>query len=84
MWQVEPPRPKAADADYYEKRAVEEDAAVRNAGSKVARQRHEELAMMYRFRAQVARGEWPPKVEEAPAPAEEAATDEKAETTIWL
>ena len=39
------------DAIYFGRRAVEEQAAAQRAGSDQARLRHDELAMMYRFRA---------------------------------
>ena len=83
MWQAPPPRPPPVDADYYDRRAVEEEKAARHAGSKVARERHEELAMMYRFRASAARGEWPPP-DDSPAETEDAHAEQKAGTSIWL
>ncbi len=83
MWQVEQPRPETADAGYYEKRALQEDAAVRNAKSKVARQRHEELAMMYRFRASAARGVWQLPATEATANPQ-VEDSEEVQSGIWL
>jgi hypothetical protein len=43
---------KAEDRDYYLKRASQEDEAACNAASLSARWRHEELASLYRLRAQ--------------------------------
>ena len=43
---------KAEDRDYYLKRASQEDDAARSAASLTARWRHEELAGLYRLRAQ--------------------------------
>lgn len=42
----------ADDRDYYLKRASQEDEAARNAASLSARWRHEELASLYRLKAQ--------------------------------
>ena len=42
---------KADDRDYYLKRASQEDEAAINAASLSARWRHEELASLYRLRA---------------------------------
>ena len=42
----------ADDRDYYLKRASQEDKAALNATSLAARWRHEELASLYRLRAQ--------------------------------
>jgi hypothetical protein len=39
------------DASYYRQRASEEQRAARNATCAVARERHEELAALHRFRA---------------------------------
>ncbi|HVM22097.1 MAG TPA: hypothetical protein VM308_02195 [Sphingomicrobium sp.] len=39
------------DATYFRRRALEEQVAVQNATCKAARDRHDELATMYRFRA---------------------------------
>jgi len=39
------------DAEYYRKRAIQEQVAAQNANGQAARERHEELATMYRFRA---------------------------------
>jgi hypothetical protein len=39
------------DASYFKRRALQEQLAARNAASSVARERHDELATMYRFRA---------------------------------
>jgi hypothetical protein len=43
---------KAEDRDYYLKRASQEDDAALSAASLTARWRHEELASLYRLRAQ--------------------------------
>jgi len=42
---------KRDDAAYYRKRAIDEQVAAQNATCEAARERHEELATMYRFRA---------------------------------
>ena len=42
---------KPDDSDYYRDRAIQEQVAARRATCEAARERHEELAMMYRFRA---------------------------------
>ena len=39
------------DATYFRRRALQEQIATQVATSKVARDRHDELATMYRFRA---------------------------------
>lgn len=39
------------DVSYYRQRASQEERAARNATCTVARERHEELAALYRFRA---------------------------------
>ena len=39
------------DASYFRRRAIEEQAAAQLAKSDIARQRHDELCAMYRFRA---------------------------------
>ena len=39
------------DATYFGRRALQEQLAAQNAACKVARDRHDELATMYRFRA---------------------------------
>ena len=39
------------DATYFRRRALQEQLAAQNAASNVARDRHDELATMYRFRA---------------------------------
>jgi hypothetical protein len=39
------------EATYFRRRALQEHLAAQNAASKVARDRHDELATMYRFRA---------------------------------
>lgn len=39
------------DASYYRRRALQEQLAAQNATSEAARDRHDELATMYRFRA---------------------------------
>jgi len=39
------------DATYFRRRALQEQLAAQLATSKVARDRHDELATMYRFRA---------------------------------
>ena len=38
------------DTAYYRKRAIEEQVAAQNASCEAARERHEELATMYRFK----------------------------------
>lgn len=40
-----------SDADYYRARALEEQVAAQKATCTAARERHDELATMYRFRA---------------------------------
>jgi hypothetical protein len=42
---------RADDADYFRDRAVQEQVAAQRATSAAARERHDELAVMYRFRA---------------------------------
>lgn len=42
---------KLDDANYYRERAIQEQVAAQDAVCDEARQRHQELAMMYRFRA---------------------------------
>ena len=39
------------DASYFRRRALQEQLAAQRATCKVARDRHDELAIMYRFRA---------------------------------
>ena len=39
------------DANYFKRRALQEQVAAQRATCKVARDRHDELATMYRFRA---------------------------------
>jgi hypothetical protein len=39
------------DASYFRRRALQEQIAAQKATCEAARQRHDELAMMYRFRA---------------------------------
>lgn len=39
------------DASYFSRRAIEEQVAARHAVCAAARERHEELAVMYRFRS---------------------------------
>lgn len=39
------------DATYFRRRALEEQIAAQKASCKVARDRHDELSTMYRFRA---------------------------------
>lgn len=39
------------DADYFARRAIEEQAAAQKAASDIARERHEEMAAIYRFRS---------------------------------
>lgn len=39
------------DANYCRRRALQEQVAAQNATSEAARERHDELATMYRFRA---------------------------------
>lgn len=39
------------DRSYYRARAIQEQVAAQKAGSGPARERHDQLAMMYRFRA---------------------------------
>lgn len=41
------------DAVYYSRRALQEQLAALNASCAAARQRHDELATMYRFRAAI-------------------------------
>lgn len=41
------------DAEYYRRRALQEQLAAQNATCAAARQRHDELATMYRFRAAI-------------------------------
>jgi hypothetical protein len=40
---------RAADADYLRARAVQEQVAAQKAASEAARDRHDQLAAMYRF-----------------------------------
>ena len=42
---------KQNDTEYYRDRAIQEQIAAQNAKCDPARERHEELAAMYRFRA---------------------------------
>ena len=42
---------KQDDVDYYRTRAVQEQVAAQKASCEAARERHEELAAMYRFRS---------------------------------
>jgi hypothetical protein len=42
---------KQDDSSYYRQRASEERQAARNATCSAARERHEEMAALYRFRA---------------------------------
>ena len=42
---------RADDAGYFRTRALQEQVAAQGATSDVARRRHEELAMLYRFRS---------------------------------
>ena len=42
---------KRDDAEYYRQRALQEQLAAQRAACSAARERHDELAMMYRFRA---------------------------------
>ncbi len=52
MWQQSSIRPFSPDdADYFARRAIEEQAAAQRATSEAARIRHEELAALYRFRS---------------------------------
>jgi len=44
-------RPEQADAQYFRTRAVQEQVAAARATSDAARKAHDELAMLYRFRA---------------------------------
>jgi hypothetical protein len=46
---------KRDDAAYYGRRALQEQLAARNATCAAARERHDELAMMYRFRSAMLR-----------------------------
>lgn len=41
------------DAEYYRRRALQEQLAVQNATCAAARQRHDELATLYGFRAAI-------------------------------
>lgn len=43
----------ANDRAYYLKRILQEEEAARNAGCKVARERHEELAAAYQLRCRI-------------------------------
>lgn len=43
--------PRPDDAEYFRSRAVQEQVAAQKAASEAARNRHDELAAMYRFRA---------------------------------
>jgi hypothetical protein len=75
MWQfTQNPRYSSEDADYFARRALEEDAAARRATCRAARERHEELAAMYRFRAGAV----------SARPADDDARVEDAQATIWL
>ena len=42
---------RADDADYYRRRALQEQIAAQKATCAAARERHDQLAAMYRFRA---------------------------------
>ena len=42
---------RADDADYYRRRALQEQIAAQKATCAAARERHDQLATMYRFRA---------------------------------
>ena len=44
-------RPEQADAQYFRTRAVQEQVAAGRATSEAARKVHDDLAMLYRFRA---------------------------------
>lgn len=49
------------DESYYRARAIQEQIAAQSAASEAARERHDQLAMMYRFRAAMLSGgpsEW--------------------------
>lgn len=46
------------DIDYYRKRVLQEEVAARNATCVVARQRHDELAAMYRFKVSMLSDAW--------------------------
>ena len=49
------------DEEYYRGRALQEQVAAQNAASETARSRHQELAVIYRFRAAMASrgpGKW--------------------------
>lgn len=66
------------DESYYRARAIQEQLAAQNATSERVRERHEQLAMMYRFRVAMVSGgppEWADTAfgEEAPAKIESAA-----------
>lgn len=41
------------DAEYYRRRALQEQLAAQNAACAVARQKHNEFATMYRFRTAI-------------------------------
>jgi hypothetical protein len=53
------------DADYFHVRAIEEQTAAQRATSAAARGRHDELAMMFRFREHLVRT-IPPEFPEEP------------------
>ena len=50
MW-PRPARQCSDDAEYYFTRSIQEQTAAQKATCNVARERHDELAAMYRFRA---------------------------------
>jgi len=50
-------RPREVDdAAYFRERAIEEQVAARRATCAAARQRHDEMAALYRFKAMLANG----------------------------
>jgi hypothetical protein len=62
------------DASYYRQRASQEQRAARNATCAAARERHEELASLYRFRATLLAATLPEfRPLESPVPARAAA-----------
>lgn len=64
---------RADDADYYRRRALQEQIAAQKATCAAARERHDQLAVMYRFRALMGSDE----PVSAPAP-----VDEKVPETV--
>jgi hypothetical protein len=58
---------KRDDANYYSRRALEEHLSAQRATCAAARDRHEELATMYRFRAGILTIPSQPSLEDGPA-----------------